>query len=37
MWSALGLVALGASTRRLGLAAALIGIGALIFSGSLTR
>jgi uncharacterized membrane protein YgdD (TMEM256/DUF423 family) len=35
MWSALGLVALGASTRRLGLAAALIGIGALIFSGSL--
>jgi uncharacterized membrane protein YgdD (TMEM256/DUF423 family) len=35
MWSALGLVALGASARRLGLAAALIGIGALIFSGSL--
>jgi uncharacterized membrane protein YgdD (TMEM256/DUF423 family) len=35
MWSAIGLVALGASTRRLGLAAALIGAGALIFSGSL--
>ena len=40
MWSALGLLALGlvlagASARRLGLAAALIGVGALIFSGSL--
>ena len=35
MWSAIGLVALGASTRRIGVAAVMIGIGALIFSGSL--
>jgi uncharacterized membrane protein YgdD (TMEM256/DUF423 family) len=35
MWSAIGLVALGASSRRMGLAAALIAMGALIFSGSL--
>lgn len=35
MWQALGLLALGALRRRLGLAAALIGGGALLFSGSL--
>ena len=35
MWSAVGLVALSALPRRLGLAAALIGVGILIFSGSL--
>ena len=35
MWSALGLVALGALPRRLGLAAVLIGVGTLVFSGSL--
>lgn len=35
MWSALGLVGLGASRRTLGLPALLIGIGAIIFSGGL--
>jgi uncharacterized membrane protein YgdD (TMEM256/DUF423 family) len=35
MWNAVGLVALGALPRRLGLPAALIGAGTLIFSGSL--
>ena len=35
MWQAMGLLALGALPRRLGLAAAMIGGGALIFSGSL--
>ena len=35
MWQAIGLVALGGLPRRLGLAAAMIGGGALIFSGSL--
>lgn len=35
MWQAMGLLALGALPRRLGLAAAMIGAGALIFSGSL--
>ena len=35
MWQAMGLLALGALPRRLGLASAMIGAGALIFSGSL--
>jgi uncharacterized membrane protein YgdD (TMEM256/DUF423 family) len=35
MWNAIGLVALGALPRRLGLAALLIGAGVLVFSGSL--
>jgi uncharacterized membrane protein YgdD (TMEM256/DUF423 family) len=35
MWNALGLVALGAVPRRIGVAAALIGAGVLVFSGSL--
>jgi len=35
MWNALGLVALGAVPRRLGVAAALIVAGVLVFSGSL--
>ncbi len=35
MWNALGLVALGTLPRRLDLAAALIGGGTLVFSGSL--
>lgn len=35
MWHAIGLLALGAVPRRLGLAALLIGAGTLIFSGSL--
>lgn len=35
MWQAVGLVALGALPRRLGVAAAMIGGGVLIFSGSL--
>lgn len=35
MWQAVGLVALGALPRRLGIPAAMIGGGALVFSGSL--
>ncbi len=35
MWQALGLVALGALPLRMGLPAAMIGAGALVFSGSL--
>ena len=35
MWQAVGLVALGALPLRMGLAAAMIGAGALVFSGSL--
>lgn len=35
MWNAVGLVALAALPRRLGLAALLIGAGTLVFSGSL--
>ena len=35
MWQALGLLALGALPRRLGLAAAMIAGGAAVFSGSL--
>ena len=35
MWQAVGLVALGALPRRLGLAASMIGGGAVLFSGSL--
>lgn len=35
MWQAVGLIALGALPRRLGIAAAMIGGGALVFSGSL--
>ncbi|HEY0326806.1 MAG TPA: DUF423 domain-containing protein [Allosphingosinicella sp.] len=35
MWQAVGLVALGAVPRRMGIAAAMIGGGALVFSGSL--
>ena len=35
MWQAVGLIALGALPRRLGIPAAMIGGGALIFSGSL--
>ena len=35
MWNAVGLVALGALPRRLGLAAILIGAGTILFAGSL--
>lgn len=35
MWQAVGLVALGALPRRLGLPATMIGLGVLVFSGSL--
>jgi len=35
MWQAVGLVALGALPGRLGVPAAMIGVGALVFSGSL--
>ena len=35
MWQAVGLVALGALPLRMGVAAAMIGAGALVFSGSL--
>ena len=35
MWQAVGLVALGALPARMGLPAAMIGAGALVFSGSL--
>ena len=35
MWQAIGLVALGALPLRMGLPAAMIGAGALVFSGSL--
>ncbi len=35
LWNAVGLVALGALPRRLGLAAILIGVGTILFAGSL--
>ena len=35
MWNAIGLVALAATPRRMGLAASLVGLGVLIFSGRL--